>query len=135
MTKSNNINPKTFAQYGHHITDNQCTKEELNLPDYDLVAEQTEGKELLKLKEKLQSGKASQAFNFKSILLDNGLYYLSKADSYPVIWPNIPQHLRKKVIEQYHDNNSHMEIDKTHYVIKKVLLAKYVQKPISICYI
>ena len=34
-----NINPKTFAQYGHQITDNQCTKEELDLPGYDLVAE------------------------------------------------------------------------------------------------
>ena len=32
MINSNNINPKTFAQYDHQITDNQCTKVELNLP-------------------------------------------------------------------------------------------------------
>ena len=25
MINSCNINPKTFAQYEHHITDNQCT--------------------------------------------------------------------------------------------------------------
>ena len=48
MSNSSNINPKTFAQYYHQITDNQYTKEELNLPGYDLVTEQSQGKELLK---------------------------------------------------------------------------------------
>ena len=85
MINGNNINPKTSDQYDHQITDNQCTEEELNLPGYDLVAEQTKVKELLKLKE-LQSGKASEAINNKYILLDNVLYYLSRADSDPVIW-------------------------------------------------
>ena len=32
IINSSNINPMTFAQYDHQITDNQCTKEELNLP-------------------------------------------------------------------------------------------------------
>ena len=44
MINSSNINPKTSFQYDHQITDNQCTKEELNLPAYDLVAEQTRDK-------------------------------------------------------------------------------------------
>ena len=74
-----NIDPKTFVQYDHQITDNQCTKEELNLPGYDLVAEQAKDKELLKLKEDLQSDKACQALKSKFILLHNVLYYLSKA--------------------------------------------------------
>ena len=39
MINSSNINPKAFAQYDHQITDNQCTKEELNPPVYDLVTE------------------------------------------------------------------------------------------------
>ena len=38
IINSSNINPKTFAQYDHQIIDNQCTKEELNLPGNDLVA-------------------------------------------------------------------------------------------------
>ena len=46
------------------------------------------------------------------------LYYLPKADSDPVILLCIPEHLRKGVIEQYHDNNGHMGIDKTHDTIK-----------------
>ena len=51
MINSSNIYPKTFAQYNHQITDNQCTKEELTLPGY-LLAE-TKDKELLQLKEEL----------------------------------------------------------------------------------
>ena len=63
MFTSSNNNPETFAQCNHKITDNQCTKGELNLPGYDLVAEQTEDKELIILQDELQSGKASQANN------------------------------------------------------------------------
>ena len=48
MINSSNINPKTFPHYDHQITDNQCTKEELNLSGYDLIAEKkTKNKELL----------------------------------------------------------------------------------------
>ena len=104
----------------------------MNLPGYDLVTEQRKHKELLKLKE-LQSGKASQAINSEYILLDNVFYYLSKADPDPVIWQYISEHLRKEVIEQHYDNNDHMGTDMTHHAIKKILLAKYVQKHISIC--
>ena len=48
IINSSNINPQTFAQYDHQLTDNRCTKEELNLPGYDLVTKQTNYKELLK---------------------------------------------------------------------------------------
>ena len=41
MINSSNINPKAFAQYDHQITDNQCTKEDLSLPGYDLLTEQS----------------------------------------------------------------------------------------------
>ena len=74
MIHSSNIHPKTFAQYDHEITDNQCTKEEFNLPGYDLVAEQAKDKELLQLKEESQRGKASQA-NSKYIVLYWIMYF------------------------------------------------------------
>ena len=80
MINNSNMNPKTFVHYDHQITDNQCIKEELNLPGYVLLTEQTKDKELLKLKEKLQRGKVSNAINSKYILLDYVFYYLSKAD-------------------------------------------------------
>ena len=38
MINISNINAETFAQYDNQIGDNQCTKEELNLFAYDLVA-------------------------------------------------------------------------------------------------
>ena len=79
-----------------------------------MVAEKTKDKELLQLEDELKIGKASQAINSKHILSDNALYYLSKADSDPVIWFHIPEHLRKEVIEQYYDNNDHMGIDMMH---------------------
>ena len=66
MINSSNINPKTFAQFDHQIMDNQCTKEELNLPGYDLVTEQIKDRELLKLKE-LQGGMTLQLNNSKYI--------------------------------------------------------------------
>ena len=50
MLNSSNIFSKTVAQYDHLITDNQCTKEELDLSGYDLVTEKTKDKELLKQK-------------------------------------------------------------------------------------
>ena len=99
MINSSNINPKTFAQYDYQITDNQCTKEELKLAWLDLVTEQTKDEELFKIREELQNGKASQAINSKYILLDNVLYYLSKADSDPVIQLYILGHLWKEIID------------------------------------
>ena len=53
MINSSNIYRKTFAQYDHQITDNQCTKEDLNLPGYDLVAEQRKYKEQLQPKRQI----------------------------------------------------------------------------------
>ena len=69
MINDSNNNPKIFAQYDHQVTNNQCTKEELNLHGNDLVTEKTKGKELLKIKEKLKSGKASQGIDSKYIFI------------------------------------------------------------------
>ena len=90
----------------------------MNLPGYDLVTEKTKDKELLKLKEEFKGCKASHAINSKYILLDNVHCYLSKADSEPVIQLYIPEHVRKQLIQQYHYNNGHMGIDKTHNAIR-----------------
>ena len=81
------------------------------LLDYGLVVQQTKDKELLQVKEELQSDKASQAINSKYILLANVLYYLPKAYSDPAIWLYIPKHQRKEVTEHYHGNNGHMGVD------------------------
>ena len=43
---------------------------------------------------------------------------MSKCDSDPVIRLYIPSHLKKLVIEQYYDQNGHMDIGKTYNAIK-----------------
>ena len=50
--------------------------------------------------------------------MDIILYYLSKCDSDPVIRLYIPSHLKKLVIEHYHDQNGYMGIGKTYNAIK-----------------
>ena len=50
--------------------------------------------------------------------MDNILYYLSKCHSGQVIRLYIPSHLKKLVIEQYHDQNGHIGIEKTYNAIK-----------------
>ena len=79
-----------------------------------MVLEQSKGKELVQLKDRLQSEKISSSVVSKYIILDNILYYLSKSDSDPIIRLYIPSQLKQLVIEQYHDKNGHMCIEKTY---------------------
>ena len=72
----------------------------------------TQTKDKKQLKDEWQSWKASQVINSKYILLNDVLYYLSKADSDLVIQPYIAEHLRNEAIEQDLDNNGHMGTDK-----------------------
>ena len=111
------IDPKKYAKYDYQYEDKQCNKE-LRVPWFDLTVDQSKDKELVQLKENLQTEKASQATTSKYIILDNILYYLSKCDSDPAIRLYIPSHLKKLVIEQYHDQNGHMGIEKTYNAIK-----------------
>ena len=77
---SSRIDTKIYAKYDYQYEDKQCNKEELWVPGFDLTVEQSKDKELVQLKENLQSEKASQATTSKYVILDNILYYLSKYD-------------------------------------------------------
>ena len=83
-----------------------------------MVIEQSKDKELVQLKDRLQSEKMSSSVASKYIILDNILYYLSKSDSDPIIRLYIPSHLKQLVIEQYHDKNGHISIEKMYDSIK-----------------
>ena len=97
---SSDVNPKRFAQYDNQCEDKQCNKEELEIPGFDLVIEQSKDTELVQ--DRLQSEKMSSSVASKYIILDNILYYLSESDSDPIIRLYIPNHLKQLVIEQYH---------------------------------
>ena len=118
LINNSDINPKRFAQYDHQYEDKQCNKEELDIPGFDLVMEQSKDKELVQLKDRLQSEKMSSSVASKYIILDNILYYLSKSGLDPIIRMYIPSHLKQLVIEHYHEKNGHMGIAKTYDSIK-----------------
>ena len=82
-----------------------------------MIIEQVKDKVLLNLKEEIQSGMASSSVLSKHIILDI-LFYLSKPDTDPIIRLYLPRHIIKPVIMEYHQNNGHMGIDKTHDAIK-----------------
>ena len=52
------MNPKNFSQYKQQIYDEQCTKDELTITDYNL-GEQEIDRELFKIKECFQKGSTS----------------------------------------------------------------------------
>ena len=66
----------------------------------------------------MQSSKAPSSVLGKHIILDDILYYVSKPNTDPIIRLYLPRHMIKPVIMEYHDNNRHMGIDKTHDAIK-----------------
>ena len=88
------------------------------MPGFDLVIEQSKDKELVQLKDRLQSERMSPSVASKYIILDNILYYLCYSDSDPIIRLYITSHLKQLVIEQNHDMDGHMGIEKTYDSIK-----------------
>ena len=83
--KNEIINAKYYAQYDKRYRINSALKEDMTLPGCNLIEEESKDKELVYMKEALQNGNASQSVNSKYIILDDILYYLSKADADLVI--------------------------------------------------
>ena len=71
LINSSDVNPKGFAQYHHQYEDKQCNKEELEIPGFDLVIEQSKDKELVQLNDRQQSEKMPSSVASKCIILDN----------------------------------------------------------------
>ena len=88
------INPKDYSQYDQQIQDKQCLKEDMTLPGCNII-ELSKDRELVQTKETLKDGKASQLVYSKYIILDDTLYYLSKADTGPIIRLYVPEQFRK----------------------------------------
>ncbi|CAC5415497.1 unnamed protein product [Mytilus coruscus] len=81
--------------------------------------EQVKDKTLRELKKQLESDKVPEAVQNKYIIIDDILYYISNVDNDPIIRLYIPSHIKQAVVEQYHDKNGHMGIDKTFYSIRQ----------------
>ncbi|CAC5360969.1 unnamed protein product [Mytilus coruscus] len=65
----------------------------------------------------MKNGKASKSVENKYILIDDILYYISKADTEPVLRLYVPLQFRDEVVKQYHDHD-HLCVDKMYDAIK-----------------
>ncbi|MCG8049023.1 MAG: reverse transcriptase domain-containing protein, partial [Candidatus Thiodiazotropha endolucinida] len=113
---SNKFQPKDYARCNYKPPDS-LEKPTLG-DDIDIVIEQSKDDDLMTVKLSLQNDKASKTVQQKHIIIDNVLYYISDVDSNPTLRLYVPKHLKEHVIDQYHDLNGHMGIDKTFEAIK-----------------
>ena len=113
---SNNFDPKEFTNC--RFKDRDTLKlQDLIIDGYDMKYEQSLDRELDSIKLQLQSGKTPKSVENKYILIDDILYYISKADSEPVLRLYVPLQLRQEVVNEYH-NKDHLGVNKTYDAIK-----------------
>ena len=113
---SNRFDPKEFASSKLPPTET-VIKPTLG-DDVDMATEQSKDAVIMELKMGLQNEKLPNSIQKRHIVMDNILYFISNADSDPILRLYIPEHLRDFVIKQYHDWNGHMGTDKTYDSMK-----------------
>ena len=118
MINSNEINPKVFANC-RIPDDNPLKVPNTELVGFDMVNEQAKDNEILELKTILKHGEPSKAVKQRYISEDDVLYYLSDPNDNPTLRLFVPEHLRSKVVTQYHDQNGHMGVQKTYDSIRQ----------------
>lgn len=114
---SNKFSPKQYARCQIDLEDN-LKKPSLS-PDINMIQEQEKDEVLMQIKVGLKTDKLSPSLANKYVVHENILYYISNADSDPVLRLYIPSHLKQSVITQYHDFNGHLGVDKTYDTIKQ----------------
>ena len=117
----NALNSNTFDPV-KFINVNIDPEEDTSLPsleDFDNVNEQGKDRDIKEIKEKLENGRADKNLYRKYIIIDEVVYYLSQVDDEPNLRLYVPKHLQDKVLEQYHDLNGHMAVDKTFNAIRQ----------------
>ena len=82
-----------------------------------MVEEQEQDPELKKQRDRIKQGKAEGAETKRHIFFHKILYHLSNPNDHPVTRMYIPKQLRKVVLDQYHDINGRMGMDKTYDTI------------------
>ncbi|CAG2220461.1 unnamed protein product [Mytilus edulis] len=110
-----NSNRFHFTDYANNdkLVEDIPEKENFQFEEFDMSIEQMKDKTLRELKEQLVGDKVPEAVQNKYIIIDDILYYISNVDNDPIIRLYIPSHIKQAVVEQYHDKNGHMGIDKT----------------------
>ena len=113
---SSRFNPSQFASYQHPAR-KEMEKPDFQLEGFDMVEEQERDPELKKLRDKIKQGKTEGTEAKRHVFFEDVLYYISSPNDHPVTRMYVPDQLRKVVLEQYHDENGHMGVDKTYHTV------------------
>ena len=114
---SNRFSPKDYARC--EMAPSDVLEKPSIGDDLDIMVEQSKDNALMEVKIGLQNDKVSKTVQKKHIIIDDILYYISDVDSNPTLRLYVPQHLQGHVIDQYHDLNRHMGLDKTFDAIRQ----------------
>ena len=115
---SSGVNTETYASYQEPEGEGERL-EKVELEGFDMEKEQGRDPNLVEIKRQLEQGNAPKMIQKRYLTIDGVLYFLSHVDDEPRTRLVIPQHLVKRVIEQYHDDNGHLGIDKTYDTIQQ----------------
>ena len=119
VINTNEINPKDYVAVDLEQVDYRIQEEIPTLPHFDMVSEQIKDEEILRIKNKLLGGRADKQLTKKMTVIENIVYYISDVDDNPHLRVYIPKHLEEKVLNQYHEDNGHMGVQKVFKTIKE----------------
>ena len=112
---SNQFDPKTFASCDlpNDESFEKCDCSDFEKGGFDMKVEQTRDDEISEIRSMILNGKESKDLQRHYLLIDGLVYYISNVNDDPCLRLFIPKHLRNFVVQQYHDQNGHMGVQKT----------------------
>ena len=117
---SNRFDPKTFATCPG-LEKGVEKNAETEFQNFDMKQEQQKDPTVLYIRKQLKAEDGLKSVKKRHVVINELLYFISDPDDEPLVRLYIPSHLQTHVIQQYHDGNGHMGIDKTFETAK----AKY----------
>ena len=137
---SNLIDPAEFLTVDQQEVQQVSSDPEASdhlLDNLDIVEEQMKDPDIRQLKHDLESKKTNTALMRSYMVHNKIVYYISQGDEDPILRLYVPEHLRDKIIKQYHDDNGHMGVPKCFKTIKVKYywpnLYKHLSEKISNC--
>ena len=114
---SNQFEPKQYLTV--EIEKKSANEPLPSLENFDMKLEQEKDKELTDIKTKLEKGNAKTSLYNRYIITNDISYYISQVDEEPILRLYIPEHLRDRVMTQYHEDNGHMSVEKLFYTVRQ----------------
>ena len=114
---SGQFDPKQFAACDLEIG-NDLEKPDNVLPGFNLFFEQSKDEDISKVRNLLLEGKPTKDVNRRYLITEDVVYFISDPDGEARLRLYVPSHLRAIIINQYHDENGHMGVQKCYDSIR-----------------